>query len=43
MDFPVRWRDIKKIEEMNNISVNVYGVESLFENNKLKYEIVGPL
>jgi hypothetical protein len=43
MDFPVRLRDIKKFEEMNNISVNVYGVESLFENNKLKYEIVGPL
>jgi hypothetical protein len=30
MDFPVKLRDIKKFEELNNISVNVYGVESLF-------------
>ena len=28
---------------MNNILVNVYGKESLFESNKLKYDIVSPL
>ncbi|MGH9021455.1 MAG: hypothetical protein ACRDV0_10690 [Acidimicrobiales bacterium] len=43
MDFPVKLCDISKFEKLNNISVNVYGIESSFENNKLKYEIVGPL
>lgn len=43
IEFPVKLRDISKFEELNNISVNVYGLESSFENNKLKYEVVGPL
>lgn len=43
MNFPVKLCDISKFEDMNNISINVYGVESKFEDNKLKYEIVGPL
>ena len=43
MNFPVKLRDITKFEELNNISVNVYGLESSFESNKIKYEVVGPL
>lgn len=43
MNFPVKLRDISKFEEANNISINVYGLESKFEKNRVKYEIVGPL
>lgn len=43
MSFPVKLRDISKFEEMNNISINVYGLEQIFENNRVKYEVVGPL
>ncbi|KAJ8979283.1 hypothetical protein NQ317_004428 [Molorchus minor] len=43
INFPVKLRDISKFEELNNISINVYGLESIFEDNKMKYEIVGPL
>jgi hypothetical protein len=43
MNFPVKLSDITKFEEMNNISVNVYGLESIFENNIIRYEVVGPL
>lgn len=43
MSFPVTLKEISKFESMNNISVNVYGLESKFENNKIIYEIVGPL
>lgn len=43
MEFLVRLKNISKFESMNDISVNVYGLESTFEKNKLKYEIVGPL
>ncbi|XP_050517398.1 uncharacterized protein LOC126892024 [Diabrotica virgifera virgifera] len=43
IDFPMKLKDIKKFENLNNISVNVYGLESNFVNNKRQYEIVGPL
>lgn len=43
IEFPIKLRDIKKFEELNQISINVYGLESIFENNKLEYEVVGPL
>ncbi|XP_050509007.1 uncharacterized protein LOC126886193 [Diabrotica virgifera virgifera] len=43
IDFPMKLKDIKKFEILNNISVNVYGLESNFVNNKRQYEIVGPL
>ncbi|KAJ8979684.1 hypothetical protein NQ317_001085 [Molorchus minor] len=43
INFPVKLRDISKFEELNNISVNVYGLENKFEDNKITYEIVGPL
>ncbi|KAJ8967216.1 hypothetical protein NQ317_001325 [Molorchus minor] len=43
IDFPVKLKDISKFEDLNNISINVYGLESRFEDNRLKYEIVGPL
>lgn len=43
MDFPIKLKDISKFETLNNISVSVYGLEKEFKNNKIKYEIVGPL
>lgn len=43
LDFPMKLKDISKFESLNNISVNVYGLESAFENDRLTYEIVGPL
>lgn len=43
IDFPVTLRDIKKFEIMNNISINVYGLESKFENNRTIWEVVGPI
>lgn len=43
IDFPVKLHDISKFEAQNPVSINVYGVEKLFENGKMKYEIVGPL
>lgn len=38
--FPISLIDINKFEVMNNISINVYGLEL---NDKQKYEVVGPL
>ncbi|KAJ8979671.1 hypothetical protein NQ317_001071 [Molorchus minor] len=35
INFPVKLRDISKFEELNNISINVYGLESIFEDNKM--------
>ena len=43
MNFPVKLKDISKFEELNNISINVYGLEKKFENNLVKYDVVGPL
>lgn len=44
IEFPVRLCDISKFEQYNpQISINVYGVEQVFLNNRMKYEIVGPL
>ncbi|CAH1099678.1 unnamed protein product [Psylliodes chrysocephalus] len=43
IDFPVKLKDIRKFENMNNISVNVFGLESYYKNCKNNYEIVGPL
>lgn len=44
IEMPMKLRDIPKFERYNpQISVNVYGLESRFENNQIKYEIVGPL
>ncbi|CAH1099545.1 unnamed protein product [Psylliodes chrysocephalus] len=43
IDFPVKLKDIKKFENMNNISVNVFGIEPYYKDCKNIYEIVGPL
>ncbi|XP_074026512.1 uncharacterized protein [Leptinotarsa decemlineata] len=43
MNFPVKLKDIVKFEDKNDISVNVYGLESKFEKGKIMYEIIGPL
>lgn len=44
IEFPVRLRDISKFENINpQLSINVYGVEEVFKDNKTTYEIVGPL
>ena len=42
IEFPVKLKDIKKFENLNKISVNVYGLESIYVDNILKYEVVGP-
>ncbi|KAJ8981257.1 hypothetical protein NQ317_014568, partial [Molorchus minor] len=43
IDFPAKLRYISKFEELNNITVNVYGLENKLENDKIKYEIVRPV
>lgn len=43
IDFPVRLTDISKFESQNLVSINVYGVEPVFNNDKTTYEIVGPV
>lgn len=39
--FPVTLKDISTFEMLNNLSINVYTVELIFESNE--YQIVGPL
>ncbi|CAH1107474.1 unnamed protein product [Psylliodes chrysocephalus] len=43
IDFPMKLKDITRFEAMNNISVNVFGLELYFREGKNNYEIVGPL
>ncbi|XP_074029419.1 uncharacterized protein [Leptinotarsa decemlineata] len=45
MDFPVKVnnKSIEIFEDRNDISINVYGLESTFEKGKMKYEVIGPL
>ena len=43
ISFPVKLKDISTFEKNNNISVNVYGIEKVTRDNKVNYEIVGPL
>ncbi|CAH1101722.1 unnamed protein product [Psylliodes chrysocephalus] len=43
IEFPMKLKDISKFEDLNDISVNVYGLERSYENGKVKFEIVGPL
>lgn len=43
IEFPVKLKDIKKFEELNEISVNVFGIDSSFKDGKCELEIVGPL
>nr|XP_015840324.1 PREDICTED: uncharacterized protein LOC103313332 [Tribolium castaneum] len=43
IEFPVKLDSIAKFESQNNVSLNVYGLELLYVNNKVKFEIVGPL
>ncbi|XP_064214277.1 uncharacterized protein LOC135266857 isoform X1 [Tribolium castaneum] len=43
IEFPVKLDSIAKFESQNNVSINVYGLELLYVNNKVKFEIVGPL
>ncbi|XP_074026081.1 uncharacterized protein [Leptinotarsa decemlineata] len=43
MEFPVKLKDIPKFEVMNDCSINVYGLENVFKNGRIEYEVVGPL
>ncbi|KAJ8980867.1 hypothetical protein NQ317_008926 [Molorchus minor] len=43
LEFPMKLKDISKFEKMNNISVNVFGLESEFRDGKIITEVVGPL
>lgn len=43
IEFPMKLKTISKFEDLNDISVNVYGLERIYEDGKIKYEIVGPV
>lgn len=43
IQFPVSIKDIAKFEELNKISINVYGLELVYKNGKNRYEVIGPL
>lgn len=44
IEFPVKITDIPKFEKQNpDISINVYGLQKVFENGVSKYEVIGPL
>lgn len=43
IEFPVRLDSLNIFEKLNNASVNVYGIEKLYQNGQQNYEIVGPL
>lgn len=41
--FAVKLSDIKRFKTLNDISFNVYDLESKFKNNKIVYKVVGSL
>lgn len=41
--FPISLKEISVFENQNTISVNVYGLEKMYSDNKFTYEIIGPL
>ncbi|CAG9840782.1 unnamed protein product [Diabrotica balteata] len=41
IEFPVKLKDIHKFEQLNNISVNVFGLETYFKDGKMVTEVVG--
>lgn len=43
LTFPISLKDIAIFEDLNNISINVYTLETIYENNKSITEVVGPL
>ena len=43
IEFPVKVSGIPKFEILNDFYINVYGLDSVFENHQVKYHVVGPL
>ncbi|KAJ8915327.1 hypothetical protein NQ315_008211 [Exocentrus adspersus] len=43
LEFPIKLKDIHRFEKMNNISINVFGVETEYKDGKYVTEVVGPL
>lgn len=43
IEFPMNLKDVPKFEKLNNISVNVFGLEPLYKAGKNLIEVVGPL
>uniref|UniRef100_A0A6P7G7M8 Uncharacterized protein LOC114336797 isoform X1 n=1 Tax=Diabrotica virgifera virgifera TaxID=50390 RepID=A0A6P7G7M8_DIAVI len=43
IEVPMKLKDISKFEVMNNISVNVFGLETYYKEKKMYTEVVGPL
>lgn len=43
INFPVKLNDIHKFEILNNISINVFGINNQYKDGKMVSEIVGPL
>ncbi|XP_057322580.1 uncharacterized protein LOC130665964 [Microplitis mediator] len=43
IEFPIALKDIPKFENLNNLSINVYGIESEFSNKKSDKSVIIPL
>ncbi|CAG9769728.1 unnamed protein product [Ceutorhynchus assimilis] len=43
LEFPIKLKDVGKFEQLNNISINVYGLDEVYENGRNIIEVVGPL
>ncbi|CAG9769955.1 unnamed protein product [Ceutorhynchus assimilis] len=41
--FPIKLKDIRKFEQLNNISINVYGLDIVYKYGRNIVEVVGPL
>ncbi|XP_030760007.1 uncharacterized protein LOC115885288 [Sitophilus oryzae] len=43
IDFPISLKQLPKFEQLNNISINVYGLEKGYKHDRNIIEVVGPL
>ena len=43
MEFPIDLKTIFQFERLNNISINVYGLEKVYRDGKNTIDVVGPL
>ena len=43
MEFPFKLKDAPKFEQLNNISINVYGLDTVYVDGRNIVEVVGPL
>ena len=43
MEFPFKLKDVSKFEQLNNISINVYALDTVYVDGRNIVEVVGPL